>query len=39
VCVLCDREIPCMFCGGSGEFSPEQKFIDHQCEKIPREET
>jgi hypothetical protein len=34
VCVLCDKEIPCMFCGGSGEFTPEQKFPTHQCEEI-----
>ena len=34
LCILCDREIPCMFCGGSGEFTPEQKFPAHQCEDI-----
>ena len=31
-CVLCNKVIPCMFCGGSGEFSPLQKFTAHECE-------
>jgi hypothetical protein len=33
VCILCDQEIPCMFCGGSGECTPEKKFPAHQCGK------
>ena len=32
MCVLCDKAIPCMFCGGSGEFTPEQKLPPHKCE-------
>ena len=33
VCVLCELAIPCMFCDGSGEFTPEQKLAAHHCEK------
>ena len=31
--MLCDKVIPCMFCGGSGDFTPEQQFPAHQCEE------
>jgi hypothetical protein len=33
ICALCDRKISCMFCGGSGEFTPIQKFPAHQCNR------
>jgi hypothetical protein len=33
-CVRCDKEIPCMFCEGSGEFTAEPKLPAHQCETV-----
>jgi len=31
ICVLCDMTIPCMFCGGSGAFTPERSLPAHRC--------
>ena len=33
ICVLCEKEIPCMFCGGSGKFTAEQQTPAHNCER------
>jgi hypothetical protein len=33
VCVLCDKEIRCMFCGGSGKFTAEPNYPMHQCKE------
>ena len=31
-CVLCQRQIVCMFCAGDGKWSPEKKLPAHVCE-------
>lgn len=34
VCILCEKEIVCMFCGGTGAFAAEPKFPAHTCEPV-----